>query len=252
VKLAASVIVRNELGRYLEPCIASLLEFCDEVRILDDGSTDGWEDACGWDDRVVVKRLESERRNGQPAFYQHADARNQLMRFTLEGKPTHVLAVDADEFVSDGPALRRLCEQPGDVWSLVVEEVWATARNGLFTREDGGWRKHDIGIMWRPAAFGRRPLLIRDHGHATGRVPDLVGIRRVIRSHVSLLHFGWTNRNERAVRFERYDVGDGGKFHARTHIDSIMWPDRRVRLQRRPWPAPLGHLQEEITARAER
>jgi glycosyltransferase involved in cell wall biosynthesis len=41
VKLIASLIVRNELKRYLEPCVAHLLEFCDEIRVLDDRSDDG-------------------------------------------------------------------------------------------------------------------------------------------------------------------------------------------------------------------
>ena len=153
VKLSASVIVRDELGRYLEPCIAHLLEFCNEVRILDDGSTDGWAEnlrgAWGKDGRRVISTYTTTGRNGQPAFYQHATARNQLLQFTLQGWPTHILAIDADEMIADGAMLRKACEQAGDVWSLTVQEIWQANGTHLFTREDGGWRSHEIGILWR-------------------------------------------------------------------------------------------------------
>ena len=41
MRLVASLIGRNELSRYLVPCIESLQEFCDEIRVVDDYSTDG-------------------------------------------------------------------------------------------------------------------------------------------------------------------------------------------------------------------
>ncbi len=257
MNLTASVIVRNEADRYLGSCVGALLEFCDRVCIFDDGSTDGWEEACrpAWGDdgaKIAVFRHARNDRNGQPAFYRHATARNQLLKLTLGTQPTHILAIDADEFVTDGQALRRACEGTGDVWSLTVEEVWAANPSALFTREDGGWRKHEIGILWRTAPFARKPMTIRDHGHATGRVPDLVSRTRLVKTGVSLLHFGWANKAERPVRFERYNVGDGGKFHARQHIDSIMWPDRRVRMMRRGWPVALANRQPEILGRVMR
>ena len=35
------MILRNEADRFLRPCVESLLSFCDEVRAVDDNSTDG-------------------------------------------------------------------------------------------------------------------------------------------------------------------------------------------------------------------
>ncbi len=252
MNLTASVIVRNEAARYLTPCVGALLEFCDRVCILDDSSSDGWEETCApaWDSqRITVFKHNIRGRDDAPAFHRHAAARNQLLKSTLGTSPTHILAIDADEFVTDGQRLRRACEGIGDVWSLTVEEVWAANEAALYTREDGGWRKHEIGILWRTAPFQRKPMMIRDHGHATGRVPDLVSRTRNVRTGVSLLHFGWANKAERATRFERYAVGDAGKFHAKQHIDSIMWPDRRVRMMRRGWPVSLANRQPEILGR---
>lgn len=257
MKLCASLIVRDELGRYLEPCVSHLLEFVDEVRILDDASTDGWQEALAgaWGKdgrRVVVRNHRPQGRNQEAAFYRHAAARQALLEFTLQGDASHVLAIDADEFISDGSTVRKACEGPGDVFSLTVQEVWAAQQRGLFTREDGGWRSHEIGVLWRTEPFRGRPLLITDRGHATGRVPASVAMRRPVKTGASLLHFGWTNVAGRQTRYERYRDGDGGKFHASAHIASIVWSSRRIRLVQRPWPEALEARQADLLRRAGR
>lgn len=256
VKLTASLILRDELDRYLGLCIDALLEYVDEIRILDDNSSDGWEETLrsGWGDagsKVVVERHQA-RETDEPDFYRHAAARNRLLQFTLEGNPTYVLAIDADEFVSDGHALRRACERGGDVLSLEIAEVWQACEETLCIRQDGGWRAHPIGCVWRAERFRQQALSLKDRGHATGRVPE--GIHGVPSTPAgeALLHFGWANRVERAERFKRYDEGDGGKFHAASHIASIMWPDSRVKMQPYDWPAGLAAVSDGIRARAER
>ena len=97
-------------------------------------------------------------------------------------------------------------------------------------------------------------LKIRDAALACGREPEI--IRRLWRTAnvapSSILHFGWTNASERKERHHRYVLADGGEFHARRHLDSILWPDRRVRLTRREWPAALEPWRERIVERAAR
>lgn len=255
MKLVASLIVRNELGRYLEPCIGHLLEFCDSVRILDDGSTDDWQrklkiyssaDA----ERVTVMRRHVPKRHDRPDFFLHAEARNSLLTWTLDASPDYILAVDADEFVADGQAVRRACETGADVVTLEMAECWEACEDLLCIRQDGGWRSHEIGCVWRAAAFSRQALSLADKGHATGRVPDAVHRGRSRPSGTSQLHFGWANRGERAERYKRYADGDGGKFHAAAHIQSIVWPDRKVECEARPWPPALEPWRTAILERA--
>lgn len=254
MKLTASLIIRNELGRYLEPCISHLLEFCDEIRILDDSSTDRWAETIhsGWGAagrRVIAVQHEAEKRNDEPDFHLHAAARNRLLAFTLDGWPDYVIAVDADEFVSDGAAVRRGCMRGGDVLSLTISEVWEACDDLLCVREDGGWRSHEIGAVWRAERF-RRDALLADRGHATGRVPEGVNTVPAVSTGEALLHFGWANRAERAERFERYAVGDAGRFHAAAHIASIMAEDIHVECRAREWSAALEPWREAILARA--
>lgn len=237
MKLVASVICRNELGRYLEPFVAHLLEFVDEIRVLDDSSNDGTREWLQDQEGVEVARTVL------PSFYIHEGAtREQLLEHTFAGNPSHVIAIDADEFVTDGAAVRAACEadQGKGAWAVGLEEVWQADPDNLHIRTDGGW-----GLQ------GRSPLLYRvperrgsdwrimDRALACGREPLAVRKIRATPVDATVLHFGWTREAERAARYQRYVEHDSGKFHARAHLDSIMWDDRRVKLRTRQWPTSL-------------
>lgn len=252
--LAASLIIRNELDRYLAPCVAHLLEFVDEIVILDNGSTDGWEETLrpswGADGvRLVVARDEDADREGGSFFVNHARSRQRLLDFTVTRGATHILAIDADEFVDDGAALRKACEDNRyGAFHLCLQEVWAAHDDRLEVRQDGGWVEHDVAMVWRPGLV-RLPHRIVDRGPATGRTPDT--LRRTPTGHscACLLHFGWSNRAERADRYERYVVADGGRFHASKHLESITWPDEQITLTSREWPAALEPVRGQILDR---
>lgn len=246
VRLVASLIVRNELGRYLAPCVESLLEFCDEVCVLDDGSEDG---TYAWLANRPRVRVSAPR---DPLFFTHEGrARQALLTWTLRHDPTHVLAVDADELVTDGPLIREALEARPDVdaWTVCMEEVWRARDDGLAVRIDGGWRPHPVPVLWR-VPERTRGLRIADRQLACGREPEQV--RRLPAGCIdaSILHFGWANRAERQARYDRYAVADGGRFHASQHLRSILWPDARVRTIPRPWPTVLEPYRATILARA--
>lgn len=239
----ASVIVHNEADRYLRPFFDHLLTYVDEVRVLDDGSTDDFAEE-GWydDDRIVIKR------NPSSQFFTHeGSARQDLLEWTMQAKPTVVLAIDADEFVYDGQALRKAAGEPNPsgVWQLVMEEVWK-ADDVLSIRQDGGWKEHPVGIVyWVPRDYAtnrhtKRNWRIPDRALACGRVPHMIGQNRVRKEPItSLLHFGWACEADRDARYQRYVQHDGGQFHRNTHLDSIMWPDDQVTLTARKWPKEL-------------
>jgi hypothetical protein len=244
MKLIASLIVRNELGRYLKPCLESLLEFCDEIRILDDHSDEeGWPHSLnGLGANVVMKRTP------RPLFFEHeSNARNELLQWTFDGNPTHVLQVDADEFVTDGPRLRQLCEQDAGhgVWALELREIWKATPQHLYERVDGKWTAQGgrgISVLWRAprGRVGRTGAWqLPNRQLACGRQPQAIRRLRPQPSGVDILHFGWANRQERAARHQRYVEHDGGRFHDIKHLDSIMLPDSQVRLRPRPWPTGL-------------
>lgn len=245
MKFVASVIIHNEADRYLRPFFDHLLEFVDEVRVLDDGSTDDFKEI-GWydDDRIVIQR------NDRSVFFEHeGKARQALLEWTMQGEPNVVLSIDADEFIADGKALREAVEKPNPsgVWQLEMEEVWKADERSLSIRQDGGWKAHPIGIVyWVPPDHNtnrqtRRNWVMPDRALACGRVPHLVGTwNRLNKPSVgSILHFGWTCEADREARYQRYVTHDGGQHHAGSHLASIMYDDRKVSLTRRKWPAGL-------------
>ncbi len=251
VNLVASLIVRNELDRYLLDCLELLLGFCDEIRVWDDGSDDGTFDALHGMDRISVATDVGSR------FYEHEGAaRQRALDWTLEARPTHVLAIDGDELIEDGPELRSFVEaSPGtDVFTLCMEEIWKATEDELWIRQDGGWKAHGVPILYRVVGSGAG-LEIPQRALASGRVPASVARRhgRSQATGTSILHLGWANEGERARRHARYVEHDGGKFHAGSHLDSIMWPDERVELQRCSWSetVPAG-LRRRVAERINR
>ena len=248
MNLIASLVVHNELDRYLLPCVKHLTEFCDDVRVFDDGSTDGTREALAGIDRVTYRQQE------QSTFYAHeGQTREKALNFAREANPTHVLAIDADEFIDDGARFRKMVEgSQQDVLTLHMEEVWKANTKTIATREDGGWRQHPVPIVWRVTRQMRGPWSMPNKALACGRVPlGVVRSRyRVQATGVSILHFGWANVADRQERYQRYVEADGGRFHASRHLQSIMFPDDRVILRTREWPAALQKHKAAIARRA--
>ncbi len=244
MNLVASLIVKDELSRYLRPCIASLLAFVDEIRVLNDHSIDGSDEWLREQDRVTVADSQV-----APMFEHEGAARNALLQWTFQAKPTHVLSIDSDEFVTDGAAIRSACETNASrgSWSLGLEEVWRADERNLWIRQDGGWKAQERGIpiLWqapraRVGATGAWQIPMRQL--ACGREPAAVRRVRPVPSGAGLLHFGWACADDREARYQRYVEHDGGRFHNRAHLDSIMWTDRRVRLAQRRWPEGIDRV----------
>ena len=237
MKLVASAIVRNEMGRYLEPWVEHVLSFCDELRVLDDGSSDGTEEFLESHERVEVMR------NTGPRFFEHEGAaRNLLLDWTMDAVPDYVLAIDADEFVAQPERLRATCEAGPAVVVLTMVEVWKASPEHLWMRVDGLWGPRECPICWRaPPSSQRRGTRWRipNRKLSCGREPLAAKRAHPKVRNGEILHFGWTRASERGVRAERYFENDGGRFHSSKHLQSILYSNSRVRLSRARWPQAL-------------
>ncbi len=245
----------GELDRYLEQAIDALAEFCDEIRIRAEGVS--------MTNIVCLRPLApvSVMEAGVAFFEHEGRARQELLEWTLEAEPTHILAIDADEFVADPEKLRNAvaANRNAATITLCMEEVWKADQDGYHVRCDGGWCPHETPSCYRvPHERMRGPdWRIQDRALACGREP--LAIRYARNSHrgpgrvyadTALLHFGWTRQDERKARHERYAIADGGKFHARRHLNSILWQDSQVLLERRDRPAFAGY--DKLVAAANR
>jgi len=179
--LSACIITFNEVDR-IEACLASLA-FCDDIIVVDSGSTDGTaERAAALGARVLTRAFDGYRR--QKDFAVHS-ARHEW-----------VLCLDADERVT--PALRAAIEAARDAeftaaagfrFARATEYFGAFLRHGnaypdrvlrLFDRRRGGWR-------------GERE--IHEHVSVDGPVQRLAG---------DLEHRAYRSLADQLARLERY------------------------------------------------
>ncbi len=240
---------RNELGRYLKPCIDSLHEFCDQVVVYDDASEDG---SLEWllDQGCKVAGPPG----GVPRFFEHEGrARQTLLDAVVEENPTYVLAIDADEFIDNGQRLRQELERGAASLaprSLCMQEIWTATDDRLGVRWDGAWCPHEVPVVWSPQVPGHyrhgQTWQMENKALACPRTPVGVRLNRAVYTGASILHFGWTNVQQRRERHQRYVQHDNGKHHNKKHLDSIMNPTSRVQLKPLPWPAHLRNHRTTI------
>ncbi len=232
----------GEADRYLGVAFDHLRTFCNLIVIRVEGERPHY----SYDQRF--RFLEAE----VGSFYEHeGTARQELLDFTVAHAPEYVLAIDADEFVEDPPALLAALDRRPDYVRLCMMEVWSATEDRLLFRQDGGWRPHEAPLVFQPSPG----LRIADKQLASGRIPlNAIGRRAAGTTACGIFHFGWACEADRQARYDRYVEHDGGKFHASAHLLSIMWAnnDPRLRLCRDPWPLSLEPLKDRIVGRASR
>jgi glycosyltransferase involved in cell wall biosynthesis len=192
IKVSACVITLNE-GDRIDACIDSL-SFCDEIVVVDSGSTDDTcERATAKGARVITRDFDGYRKQKDFAV---RSARNDW-----------VLCLDADERVS--PVLREAIEKEcshgfgnavGFRFARATNYFGAYLRHGnaypdrvlrLFDRRHGGWR-------------GERE--IHEHASVDGPVTTLDG---------DLLHDAYRSLDDQIGRLERYARLMAEHLHAR-------------------------------------
>jgi glycosyltransferase involved in cell wall biosynthesis len=235
MKLVASTLCHNERHRFLTLAIPHLLEFVDEVVVLDDGSTDGSYEWLRGQWGVRVKR-----NSGPGFFHDEGRIRNALLDFTFEAEPTHILSIDLDEFVADGQKLRKSLSS-GELWGLQMREVWKADELHLWVRDDGGWKSHLAPIVYTTPQHRDGSWKIQNRKLACGRTPVAIrrNLRETVNTKIDVLHFGWTKEADRAKRYARYAEHDAGRYHSSAHLNSIMYDDKRVKMSRLKWPEGL-------------
>jgi hypothetical protein len=245
VKLVASLLCRNERSRFLVPCIEHLKTFCDSISVLDDGSTDGSYEWLRGQWGVDVKR-----NSGPGFFHDEGRIRNALLDWTFEAEPTHVIALDLDEFVTDGQKLRKSLSS-GELWGLQMREVWKADELHLWVRDDGGWKSHLAPIVYTTPEHRDGSWKIQNRKLACGRTPVAIrrNLRETVNTKIDVLHFGWTKESDRAKRYARYAEHDAGRYHSSAHLASILAEDKRVRMSRLKWPEsfPKDEILRRVT-----
>jgi glycosyltransferase involved in cell wall biosynthesis len=245
------MIVKNEMDRYLPLAVGHLLSFVDEVRVLDDGSDDGTYEWLVDRESTGVKV----KRNPGPEFFAHEGrARQNLLEWTLAGRPDYVLAIDADEFVGDPTVILKGIETGQPVYTIDLVEAWKVNAGGISIRVDGQWGPRKCPMLYEAPRHTDRQWRIADRALACGRepIPVVRGSRGAPHLETEIFHCGWLQEAERGRRAQRYFDHDGGKFHQNRHLQSILFPDEKVGLRGRPWPPGLRSFSDALIAHSKK
>lgn len=180
-RLSACIITLNEADR-IDACLASL-SFCDEVIVVDSGSTDGTrERALAAGARVVERAFDGYRRQKDYAVQQAAH--------------DWVLCLDADERVS--PELRASIEAARDAGfanAAGYRCARATDYFGAYLRHGNAYPDRVLRLFDRRRGGWRGDREIHEHASVDGAVLPLAG---------DLLHHAYRSLADQLTRLERY------------------------------------------------
>jgi glycosyltransferase involved in cell wall biosynthesis len=227
-RILGQVVVRNEAGRYLAESLAWQSEFCDEIHVYDDRSTDDTVDIAIESGATVTVRPER-----LPSFLTHEGKFRQASWKDFQAKcdPTYddwIFAFDADEFLvspnePERDALERLAQmskiERASSWKLRVDEIFDVVSGTPFKRTDGYWNQISAVRFFKYRSLSQFANRVMGCGSVpTYALQDPADARKMP---VGIMHFGYAREADRQEKYDRYtSVLNNG--HSSNHIKSIL------------------------------
>jgi glycosyltransferase involved in cell wall biosynthesis len=199
--ISACIITLNEADR-IEACLASL-EFCDEIIVVDSGSSDGTVELAAARGAVVLKR----------AFDGYRTQKEFAVR---AARHDWVLCLDADERVT--APLRASIEAARGAGFAAAGYRFARATEyfGAFLRHGNAYPDRVMRLFDRRRGGFRGDREIHEHASVDGAVQTLAG---------DLEHHAYRSLSDQLTRLERYALMMAEHQHARergAHVYNIL------------------------------
>ncbi|MGM0884320.1 MAG: glycosyltransferase [Bacillota bacterium] len=201
-KLTAMLLVRNEADRYLKEVLDDLDQYVDEIVIVDDASTDETPQICESYGRAKVIR------RNEPGFSNEYVLRKFCWEETIKTNPDWILALDADELFEDRmkSEIRNLLNSEDvDAWSFRLYDFWGSKHS---YRDDAYWGTHRCYWPYLLRNLPISPVWKETPIHC-GRIPqNILTQYRIGYSDIRIKHYGWVNKADHKIKFDRYIKGD--------------------------------------------
>ena len=222
MKLIAQMVGHNEADRHLREVLTHLVPLVDDIVYTDDASTDDTPD-------IFEEFGAHVYRNDTQLFTVDEGA---LRRGAWKNLENHielgdwVLAIDCDEKLwatTPGKSLRELLKvQHYDVLAIKFYHMW----NETHYRVDKAWRPVESSRLFRYFYGGQ----FQDRKLACGSEPTYVRTliqrgRFLQNTGLIMQHLGYVRDEDKRAKYDRYMAIDGGDFHAKAHLESILDPN---------------------------
>lgn len=211
------MVGRNESNRFLSEVLDSITNIADEVVFTDDASTDDTPYVAARAGAHVVK-LED------PLFVEDEGALRTLAWEHLceYAKPGDwILALDCDEilYFKEGELKQGLEQTMFDVLGVTFYHMW----NETQYRVDKLWSPVTSSRLFRffeGGEFANRKLAC---GSEPTYVQELIRRGRFLpKTPYRMKHLGYVKDEDKIAKYERYMELDGGAYHNRAHLESIL------------------------------
>ncbi len=201
--IVGALLCKNEADRYLVRALTNAKSFCDQIVVVDDGSTDRTPDICREHGAVVFSR------EGQEGWFTGGERSARAFLWEeaskFAGENGWIYVFDADhELVGITPEdLRLLCRtRTLTCWSFPLYDCWDSDE---LMRVDGYWQAH---LHPRPWLFRVLPGFVPvwpdkeiHTGHAPANFPIAAGL---VPPGVGIRHMGYINPDDRKQKHQRY------------------------------------------------
>ncbi|HJS83555.1 MAG TPA: glycosyltransferase family 2 protein [Nitrososphaera sp.] len=219
MKLIANMIGRNEVNRFLPEVLKHLVDVVDDIVFTDDASTD--------DTPLVAGKIGAHVKVLSEPLFSIDEGRlrslawEHLSEFAKRGD--WILAIDCDELFYQSVDVRMLMEQyEYDVLGVTFYHMW----DPINYRIDKAWAPTISSRLFRffpGGEFRQRRLAC---GSEPTYVTELIRRRKVLwHSGLVMQHLGYMRDEDKMSKYQRYMELDGGDFHARAHLESILDPE---------------------------
>ena len=211
-KITAIYRVKNE-ERFIGQSINSVVDFCSEIIVLDDNSTDRTAEICSSFDKVsnIIKPRGAE--------LDEVRDRNYLFETARKNNPDFILSIDGDEIFMPN-ASDILFEEistlypDSDVFDFQFLTLWDNVNtirtDGIFGNY---WQKRLLRMKNQPYSL----LLVENDNpgnlHCGSIPPNSKGFARPAKSSVKIFHLASLDKK---VRKQKYD------YYTRTDPDSVL------------------------------
>ena len=208
MKIVGALLARNEEGRYLEEVLTDVAQFCDEIVVVDDASTD--------DTASLARRFGATVRETTGGSFWGVD--ESTPRALLWGAAAAIAGETGWIYVADSDHLltgitpddfRTLCRADYvNAWSFRLFDCW-----GSYTqhRVDGFWQAWCHPRPWLLRGSPERDFtpIWRSRGVHAGHVPGNYPVRAgVAPGFAAIQHLGYVSAEDRAAKAKKYlDLG---------------------------------------------